>query len=70
MSEYEILRQPQGDRICSTCNKKDVCKYKEDLAKAAKEITQISERKNLFIDVDIKCKKWSGTIVNYRGLGE
>lgn len=48
------------DRICNTCNKEDVCMYKGELAKAAKEITQISDRVNVFIDTDIRCKKWSG----------
>lgn len=57
-----------GDRICSTCNKEDVCMYKADLAQAAKEITQISERKNVFIDIDIRCKKWSGKVINMRGV--
>ena len=42
--------------------------YKGELAQAAKEITQISERKNVFIDTDIRCKKWSGKVLNYRGL--
>jgi len=58
------VRQPigNGDRICSTCNKEDVCMYKAELAQAAKEITQISERTNVFVDVDIRCKKWSGKI--------
>ena len=57
-----------GDRICDTCNKEDVCMYKGELAQAAKEITQISERVNVFIDIDIRCKKWSGKVSNYRGL--
>lgn len=63
------VRQPigSGDRICSTCNKEDVCMYKAELAQATKEITQISERTNVFVDVDIRCKKWSGKVVNYRG---
>lgn len=56
-----------GDRICDTCNKEDVCMYKAELAQAAKEITQISERVNVFIDTDIRCKKWSGKVVNMRG---
>lgn len=56
-----------GDRICNTCNKEDVCMYKAELAQAAKEITQISERANVFIDTDIRCKKWSGKVVNMRG---
>lgn len=51
-----------GDRICNTCDKEDVCMYKGELAKAAKEITQISERVNVFIDTNIRCKKWSGKI--------
>ena len=51
-----------GDRICDTCDKEDVCMYKGELAQAAKEITQISERKNVFIDTDIRCKKWDGNI--------
>ena len=57
-----------GDRICDTCNKEDVCMYKGGLAQAAKEITQISERVNVFIDTDIRCKKWSGKVSNYRGF--
>lgn len=56
------------DRICNTCNKEDVCMYKAELAQAAKEITQISERKNVFIDTDIRCKKWSGKVVNVRAV--
>lgn len=59
-----------GDRICDTCNKEDVCMYKGELAQAAKDITQISERVNVFIDTDIRCKKWSGKVSNYRGLAE
>lgn len=57
-----------GDRIYDTCNKEDVCMYKGELAQAAKEITQISERVNVFIDTDIRCKKWSGKVSNYRRL--
>jgi len=58
------VRQPIGseNRTCSTCNKEDVCMYKSELVQAAKEITQISERANVFVDVDIRCKKWSGKI--------
>ena len=44
------------------------CMYKGELAQAAKEITQISERVNVFIDTDIRCKKWSGKVSNYREL--
>lgn len=62
------VKLPNGDRICDTCNKEDVCMYKSELAQAAKEITQISERVNVFIDTDIRCKKWSGKVSNYRGF--
>ena len=57
-----------GDRICNTCNKEEVCMYKGELEQAAKEITQISELKNVFIDTDIRCKKWSGKVSNYRSI--
>ena len=56
------------DRICDTCNKEDVCMYKDELVRAAKEIAQISERVNVFIDTDIRCKKWSGKVSNYRSI--
>ena len=57
-----------GDKICDTCNKEDVCMYKGDLAQVSKEIAQISERVNVFIDTDIRCKKWSGKVSNYRSV--
>ena len=62
------VKLPNRYRICDTCNKEDVCMYKGELAQAAKEITQISERVNVFIDTDIRCKKWSGKVSNYRGF--
>lgn len=64
------VRQPigSGDKICSTCNKEDVCMYKAELEQVAKEITRISEKTDVFVDVDIRCKKWSGKVVNMRGL--
>ena len=68
---FLIVEKPpdsNGDRICDTCNKEDVCMYKGELAQAVKKITQISERVNVFIDTDIRCKKWSGKVSNYRGL--
>ena len=64
------LKPPANNRnrISDTCNKEDVCMYKGELAQAAKEITQISERVNVFIDTDIRCKKWSGKVSNYRSV--
>ena len=55
-----------NNRICDTCSKEDVCMYKGELAKAVKDIVQISDRVNVFIDIDVKCKKWLGKVVNYR----
>lgn len=55
-----------GDRLCGTCVKEDVCMYKMECAQAAKEITEISERINVFVDTTIRCKKWSEKINNVR----
>ena len=55
-----------NNRICDTCSKEDVCMYKEELAKVVKDIMQISDRTNVFVDIDVKCKKWLGKVVNYR----
>ena len=38
--------------------------YKGELVQAVEEITKISEREKAFINVDIKCKKWSGKTSN------
>ena len=55
-----------NNRICDTCSKEDVCMYKEELAKAVKDIMQIVDRTNVFVDADVKCKKWLGKVLNYR----
>ncbi len=55
-----------GDRICDTCIKLDVCMLSNDLNKAVKDIKDISERTGVFIDTDIRCKKWFGKVVNTR----
>ena len=60
-------KSDNGDRICDTCDKEDVCMYKDECAQAAKDISLIAERTNVFIDTDIRCKKWSGKVSNYRG---
>ena len=54
------------NRVCDTCSKEDACMYKEELAKAVEDIMQISDRTNVFIDADVKCKKWLGKVFNYR----
>lgn len=47
-------------RICDNCVKSDVCKFKEECIKAARDILDIEERTNVFIKTDIFCKKFSG----------
>ena len=61
-----MIENNNNNRICDTCSKEDVCMYKEELAKAVKDITQISDRINVFIDIDVKCKKWLGKVFNLR----
>lgn len=68
MPSVKPPKSDNGDRICNTCDKEDVCKYKCECAQAAKDISLIAERTNVFIDTDIRCKKWSGKVSNYRGL--
>lgn len=65
------VKQPSsnGDRLCYTCNKEDVCMYKRECIKAAEEITKISERTNVFINTDIKCEKWSSKVSDYKYIG-
>lgn len=55
------------NHICNTCGKEDVCMYKAECTMAAKDITEISERTNVFINTDIRCKKWIGKMINLRG---
>ena len=61
-----MIENNDDDRICNTCSKEDVCMYKEELAKAVKDIAQILDRTNVFVDADVKCKKWLGNVLNYR----
>lgn len=58
MPNVKPHKSVNGDRICNTCSKRDVCMYKGELQKAIKDITQISGRTNVFMDVNIRCKKW------------
>ena len=46
----------------------DVCMLSSDLHNAVDNIKEISERTGVFIDTDIRCKKWSSKVSNYRGL--
>ena len=68
MPSVKPPKTDNGDRICDTCSKEDVCMYKGECAQAAKDISLIAERTNVFIDTDIRCKKWSSKVSNYRGL--
>lgn len=55
-----------GDRICNTCNKEDVCMYKDECAKAVSNIQDILDIIPHLVVADVKCKKWSGVVSNYR----
>lgn len=68
MPSVKPPKADNGDRICDTCNKEDVCMYKGECAQAAKDISLIAERTNVFIDTDIRCKKWSWKVSNYRSI--
>ena len=61
-----MIENNNNNRICDTCRKEDVCMYKGELAKAVKDIMLISDRVNVFIDTDVKCKKWLGQVINFR----
>lgn len=61
------VRTPIGqEHICNTCGKEDVCMYKVECTKVAKEIAEISERTSVFLDTCIICKKWIGKVINIR----
>lgn len=68
MPSVKTPKSDNGDRICNTCDKEDICMYKGECAQAAKDISVIAERTNVFIDTDIRCKKWSGKVSNYRSI--
>lgn len=56
-----------NNRICGTCEKADVCMYREDTISTYKEIKEKEENKaNVFIETSVTCKKWLGTINNIR----
>ena len=57
-----------GDRVCDTCIKEDVCVLCNELNKAINEIKDISGRTGVFIDTTVKCQKWSGKIANMRNI--
>ena len=53
-------------RLCNTCNKADVCKYKDDTLSEVEKLFNVTESINAFLDVQVSCKKWSGTVNNVR----
>lgn len=54
-------------RTCLNCIKEDVCTYKDECMKAVKDISDIKERANVFIETEIRCKKWNSNDIHYRG---
>lgn len=55
------VKQPKrnGDKICDTCVKEDVCMYKNECIKAENDIAEIRKRTNVFIQTDTICAFWS-----------
>lgn len=46
------------DEACEDCAKADVCSIQEEFRKAYKDILDIEGRKNVFINTNVKCKKF------------
>jgi hypothetical protein len=55
-----------SSRLCGTCKKSDVCKYKEDTMKLVEEIALLVEGRNDNLRIPIQCDKWDGRTYNYR----
>ena len=47
------------DSICCNCIKNDVCNIQDNLTEAMSDINYIKDRVNVFIDINIKCKKFA-----------
>lgn len=50
--------KPLRDEICEFCAKEDVCSIQEEFMKAYKDILDIEGRTNVFINTNVKCKKF------------
>jgi hypothetical protein len=50
--------KPLRDEVCEICAKEDVCSIKEELMRAYKDVLDIEERTNVFINTSVKCKKF------------
>jgi len=57
-----VFPSTKSNKVCDTCNKEDVCRYKKGIQQALNDISKISERENVFIETKVCCKKWSGTV--------
>ena len=81
-SGYEIPREPKfyeyqpmplirhidnkSNKVCDTCCKADVCMYKGETAKAFMDIKDITDRVNVFVNVNIQCKNYAEQVVGVR----
>ncbi|MCI9004438.1 MAG: hypothetical protein HFH39_04200 [Lachnospiraceae bacterium] len=54
------------NRLCDTCTKEDVCKYKEEVTQAGRDIMEITRKKSELLKTAVCCGKWSGKIHNLR----
>jgi hypothetical protein len=46
------------DEACEDCAKADVCSIQEEFMRAYKDILEIEGRTNVFINTNVKCKKF------------
>ena len=56
------------NRLCDTCTKEDVCKYKEEITQVSRDIMEITRKKSELLRTSVCCGKWTGTVHNLRHL--
>ncbi|MEY8515352.1 hypothetical protein AALC25_00220 [Lachnospiraceae bacterium 29-84] len=54
------------NKLCDSCTKEDVCKYKEQVTQAGRDIMAIAGMKNKLLKLKMDCEKWSGVDIAYR----
>jgi hypothetical protein len=58
----------KNDRLCDTCNHRDVCMYKNHILPEVETIKKMNNDSDDLINIDIRCTKWDGEINNYRDI--
>jgi arsenate reductase-like glutaredoxin family protein len=55
----EIYSKTNNDRLCDTCNHRDVCMYKNHISPEVETIKKMNKDSDELIQIDIRCTKWS-----------